>query len=491
MTMTKRRNAAAVALGALFVVAAVIGLYSQYSASQTSGENAVVQRFLRDTPRRREQSTITCALSRVEMLISIQPMQSQDVFHCNPIVDGVETSDAHTLELDEATAQLYSSRAEGGQDVTATITNAYIDDLQAQVILSSDSTITFLQADFRKRRRKLIESTGSYSMLVIRVELMNAAPTFSASQLYSYIFAQAVSLKNQYYACSAGKLVISPAPAGAITVRVSLSTGNSQQSVVNAAQTAAVSYLNSVYGQRYTDLHEHADMFMFVLPYMGNWLAYATVGGSTSVYNDKWGGYVASNMHETGHNFGLLHSHEGAEYLDYTGYMGGAVIGYHDQVGFPAMCYNAADLWQLGWYSDRTVAVNLFRPTLIKLAAFPDYSKTTAGEHYVVARTGNVYLHYNRAKGYNINTYEYQDALTIYQKISSGSYLFAALSWTGTTAYARTFAAGTWRAEICDKVDGNGYSTPDYLVVSVGFGNSLCGAYAADPWTALSTYRPV
>ena len=191
------------------------------------------------------------------------------------------------------------------------------------------------------------------------------------------------------------------------------------------------------------------------------------------------------------HNFNLLHSHEGGEYLDYTGYMGGAVIGYHDQIGFPAMCYNAPNLWQLGWYSDRTVAVNLFRPTLVKLAAFPDYAKTTAGDSYVVVRTGNVYMHYNRAKGINANTYEYQDALTIYQDISSGSYLFAALSWTGTRAYARTFSAGTWRAEICDSVAGNGVSTPDYLVVSVGFGNSLCPTYAYSPSTALSTYRPM
>lgn len=171
--------------------------------------------------------------------------------------------------------------------------------------------------------------------------------------------------------------------------------------------------------------------------------------------------------------------------------MGGAIIGYHDKIGFPAMCYNAANHWSLGWFSDRAVATNLFRPTLIKLAAFADYDKTTAGEHYVVARTGNVYLHYNRAKGINANTYEYKDSLTIYQAISTGSYLFAALSWSGTRLYQRTFSSGTWRAEICDSVYGDNTYTPDYLVVSIGFGNSLCGAYAASPRTALSTYRPL
>ena len=302
MTMTKRRSAAPLALGAFLVIAAVVGVLSQYSSKDSSqGASPAVQRFLRDTIlRRREQSTITCLLSRVEILVSAEPMVSESTYQCTPIVDGVETSFAHDIQLDDATLQEYTSRKSEGQDVTVSISNAYIDESQAQIVLASDSAITFLQSDFRKRRRKLLTATGSYRMLVLRVETVNAAPTFSTSQLYDYIFQRAVSLKNQYYACSFGKLQISPAPLGVITVRVNLSTGNSQSSIVNAAQTAALQYINSVYGQRYTDIHQHTDMIMFVLPPMGNWLAYATVGGSTSVYNDKWGGYVASNMHETG-----------------------------------------------------------------------------------------------------------------------------------------------------------------------------------------------
>lgn len=190
------------------------------------------------------------------------------------------------------------------------------------------------------------------------------------------------------------------------------------------------------------------------------------------------------------HNFGLLHAHEGSEYHDYTGYMGGAVIGYHDKIGFPAMCYNAANHWHLDWFADRAVAANLFRPTLLRLAAFVDYDKTTSGEHYVLARTGNVYMQYNRAKGINADSYEYKDHLTIYQDVSSGSYLFAALSWKGTRSYKRSFSSGTWHAEICDSISGNGYTTPDHLVISIGFGNSLCSAYYSSPRSALNTYRP-
>jgi len=180
------------------------------------------------------------------------------------------------------------------------------------------------------------------------------------------------------------------------------------------------------------------------------------------------------------HNFNLLHAHEGEEYLDYTGYMGGAIISYHDRTGFPAMCFNAANHWQLGWFQDRAIETDLFTPTLVRLAAFVDYDKTTQGLDNVVLRSGNVFMHYNRAKGTNVDTYEYKDHLVIYQNTRDGSYLFAALSYPEKTLYKRSFPQGTWRAEICDKVEGNLY-TPDYLIISVGFGeSSLCSKQLGD-----------
>lgn len=38
----------------------------------------------------------------------------------------------------------------------------------------------------------------------------------------------------------------------------------------------------------------------------------------------------------------------------------------------------------------------------------------------------------------------------------------------------RNLGQGDFHAEICDQVDGDGRSTPDYLTVSIGFGDSLC-----------------
>lgn len=135
----------------------------------------------------------------------------------------------------------------------------------------------------------------------------------------------------------------------------------------------------------------------------------------------------------------LLHAWEGEEYLDYTGYMGGAIVGYHDKVGFPSMCYNAENYWSLGWHDDRKIEVDLYNPSLVKLAAFVDYDKTTAGREYVIIKAGNIYIHYNRAKGINADTFEYRDNVVFYQGTSMGSFLFASLHYPDKTRYLRTF----------------------------------------------------
>ena len=175
-----------------------------------------------------------------------------------------------------------------------------------------------------------------------------------------------------------------------------------------------------------------------------------------------------------GHNFGLKHAHEGGEYQDFTGYMGAVVSANRDLTSYPAMCFNAVNHWDLDWFHDRITDVDIMKPTLVRVAAFTDYHKTTPGKHFVVVRSGNVYMHYNRASSYNRDTHEYRDHLTIYQKTRDGTYLFAAINYDTNYLFERRFSNGTWRAEICSEIISRDDSTPDHLVVSVGFGPSLC-----------------
>jgi hypothetical protein len=155
--------------------------------------------------------------------------------------------------------------------------------------------------------------------------------------------------------------------------------------------------------------------------------------------------------------------------------MGGAIVSYHDRTGFPEMCYNAANFWQLGWFADRSISVDDDIPTLVRVAAFVDYDKTTAGQHYVLVETGNVYIFYNRAKDFNIDTHEYKDSLIAYQDDGKGTFLMTALD-SNKMIYERSFNKGVWHLEICDIVSDGGYG-PDYVAISIGFGNSLCDSF--------------
>ncbi len=137
-----------------------------------------------------------------------------------------------------------------------------------------------------------------------------------------------------------------------------------------------------------------------------------------------------------GHNLGLNHAGMGSEvYLDETdlmGYVSNSTIiewiprryedasdrrtllfcfcccssnlkkGGNQQFG-PSKCFNGKHIWDLGWFTDRTVTVNPFSHTIVHLACFVDYKKTVRGQ-YVVINVGSFYLAFNQAKGVNAGT---------------------------------------------------------------------------------------
>jgi hypothetical protein len=143
---------------------------------------------------------------------------------------------------------------------------------------------------------------------------------YSKDELYRIVFQERVSIRNQYRACSFGKLRVEPSSLGVVTARVNRNTFQStNKNAVNDAAAAALAYVNSATGQSYESLTEYADMILYddllrccsllalpagyltmcsdsncsyVTPAMGDFLAYASVGGGQSVYNDKWGGFV-------------------------------------------------------------------------------------------------------------------------------------------------------------------------------------------------------
>jgi hypothetical protein len=162
-------------------------------------------------------------------------------------------------------------------------------------------------------------------------------------------------------------------------------------------------------------------------------------------------------LHEIGHNLGLLHSGETVTYdgkkfclgcfasfalpikktdqnlvfhlflffiaknLDHTCFMGNP--SYEDDMH--AMCFNGAKSWELNWYADNngyrtSDPISSGNTVGAKMAALDDYlNGETTADHSVVlmivdnSQNDDYYVMYNRKKGVNYQVVEYGDEVTI------------------------------------------------------------------------------
>ena len=140
--------------------------------------------------------------------------------------------------------------------------------------------------------------------------------------------------------------------------------------------------------------------------------AWGQVLRTTTWFKSKSVAFPATQVHEIGHNLGMLHSgkmtSEGYdEYADGTGYMSN-MINWDEEGN--QMCFNAAKMWYFGWYSDQHKS---FKPssneTTLDLVALDDIktgklnakNKISILELVAEGGSSNLYVMFNRAKGMN------------------------------------------------------------------------------------------
>ena len=387
-----------------------------------------------------------------------------EYYECSPVQDNHVSDQSYRIDLPDDLFDNNDQRLLHGE-LFVSVSNSRME--TDNVVLASDSIVSVIStpASFQGHRH-LIDKTGTLSVLVLRISTLDASPSLSADDYNQHIFQDPVSLKGQYDACSFGKLNLVPTEHNVMDLFVNVTAqGATAQSLVNHANQALRERLDI---QKVT---QAADLTMMIMPPgTGDWAAFSGVNHYRSVFNDLWGSYQGALMHEVGHSLGLNHAYEnGQEYSDFTGYMSAG----HKLVGAPAKCFNGYNHWHLGWYDDRSVSVDPEIPQLLKIAAFADYDKTVKGE-YVVAEVGELYLQYNRAKGFNRETEEKADMLTIVAKTDQGTDLIAALDVEGDAQSFLNFQemGRDLTIQIC--AVGTSNKNMDYMLVSVGTGPSLC-----------------
>ena len=99
------------------------------------------------------------------------------------------------------------------------------------------------------------------------------------------------------------------------------------------------------------------------------------------------------------------------------------------------MCFNAAKSWELGWYAEKSTKIDPKNKITLNLDAFVDYDSVPSNE-YVLLKIGTKYVIYNRQKGINSETQEFQNQVTITEMAREGDFSHAVGNLSSCTKFA-------------------------------------------------------
>jgi hypothetical protein len=393
---------------------------------------------------------------------------------CSPVANGMVSDYSYRIDLPQDFVDHNNDAMMSGK-LFANIPGGQIVD--GKVIYTDNEQITLAAPpkSFETRHRRLQATTGAKKILVLRISANDSTNTFSASQLYTYIFgssdpANTPSLVTQYSRLSFGKLNFEPAMGGVIEVPVDM---NANGALSITIRDSAIAYVSTTYGV--SSLTQLADHVMFCIPPgTGNWDGSSPVVSWRMVLNDQWCGYVSGFMHEMGHNLGLMHSNQNnVEYMDLTSYMSfGHAIPY-----YPLKSFNGANNAQFGWYSDRQVTVDPSQGgQVIALATFVDYSKSNKSDPVLIQIGTDVFLQYNRAKDFNSQSEQDIDQVTIVQQQNNGTSLLGSVDPFSNPQFTINDLDGSGRNVVitaCSSGSGDS-DNPDWMALSIGYDQSYC-----------------
>ena len=179
--------------------------------------------------------------------------------------------------------------------------------------------------------------------------------------------------------------------------------------------------------------------------------AWGQVGRSVTWYPSNTASLPATQVHEIGHNFGMMHSGNDTtngfeEYADATGYMSNRMSWSKDG---DKMCFNAAKMWYFGWYSANHEEMEpSANEKSVGLIALDDLrtGKYEGGEKKSILRLnagvgqGDLFIMFNRRKGMNEEVRGDADKVVIVEQKGRS----AVSRWKGAIKNGATYSQVNW-----------------------------------------------
>lgn len=283
------------------------------------------------------------------------------------------------------------------------------------------ATFATEEVDGRKLENGTVDVTKN--ALVVHVTAPQIETTSSVEELVSNVFGDdgdQYNLKSQMEGCSYGRIKIEKATGENINDGAAQVSITEQSEDRKEMERLVRRELEEMFGT--TDLKTVADLILICMPpFRDDWSAYAYYNSPLSFYNDEKCNYPTLQMHEVGHNFNLGHSAQKVyTYGDRSGTMGGST--FEDEGEDSLRCYNAAKTWQLGWFGENNIDLDLVEESwggrLIGTANFED--STEQQKNVLLKIAGNYFVQFNYAAGFNSGTDEFINRVTIVKQTGDG-----------------------------------------------------------------------